>query len=322
MYRLATMNAIVNAIKKYYEKAYRQYRMLINAINKSSTLTAFQIFGVVFGALISVQVVTAAVANTYESTIGWKQAEQAKIDKLSPLETLDYFSDTLGKPLMKEQVNESELTKHYYKGKDYWVIAYANTAGAVEHVAITSCNELGFYPTIKNSPLGKVVEIGKTKMSGIVDGASQLRDGTDLNRHYFMRGATAPSYYIDEIYTGNLGTYQTVYSGSVEYCGGIKFPDDIFDSLNEASVNATPFNNEQVNRFRDGVVINAYAVSAPGAESLYGPYDAKPEDRRGVRLSIDYTNAGIIDRCNDKKQDIPEPANLADFERYSMRSKC
>lgn len=270
----------------------------VERTNKSAPLSIIVLFATILGALITFHTATAILTDWYNSSVGWKQVEQAKIDKLSPLESMDYISSVLGIPELK-MPGHNGLKKYIFKEKGYWVTAYANDSNSVEHLLFTSCNEGGFYPKVSKNPVGPPVIIGKTTFDEVLyENAST--NGRSYNPHYFLRGATAPSYFIDETSLGNPSSYQTVYSGIVEYCGIPNFPIDAQEQLEGGHVtktgtNAPGLSQENIDKMRSRAAINTFGVSAPHAKSLY-------ESPAVTDLTISYVNAGVLERCSMSRE--------------------
>lgn len=268
--------------------------------------------------IITANSLTALIASKWHGTIGWKGVEQAKIDKLAPLEPLSYFTSVLGEPVLKQKVDK--MTKYTYRGRDHWVAAYVDDFEIVRLMAITACNHEGFKPKIKNNPVGYEVTLTETKMkyagrSSSADTYGQPAAVEDFKPHYFLRGATAPTYLYDEYLYGNPSSYQTVYAGFNEFCGFINLPEDIAETMSSTKVGKLDLNSEQIERLRSNLSINTFAVSAPYEESFFknGSYT----------LGVTYVDAGILEpRRTEEELEKADSAknntqNLKPFEVFN-----
>lgn len=225
-----------------------------------------------------------------EDTILWKNTEQRKIDSLAPTQTVQYFTSILGEPNTKSV--RDGITRLIYKERGYWVETFSDSDDVVQLFDITACGDEGFYPKIKNNPVGPETTLGKTKMINTTGNDIWLWKERDagLKIHYFLRGATAPSYYYDEYYAGNPGNYQTVFTGHNELCGYLVLPKDIDTALFAAPVTPNPLSAEQVNRLRKNVTINTFAVTSPS-------FDIKLPKLANIAnggIGVSYVDEGVL----------------------------
>jgi hypothetical protein len=239
---------------------------------------------------IAAGTVFSLTTNFVENNILWRNVEQDKIDKLAPTQTINYFNSVLGEPNVKKGHTE-KISTYIYRERGYWIEAFVDHEGVVQLMDITACGEEGFYPIIKNNPVGYEIVLGKTKMIATTgkDVWQWNKDNGSLLIHYFMRGATAPSYYYDEYYGGNPSNYQTVFSGHNELCGYLILPNDISDLMSTSGKGN--LSEEQVERLRKNVSINTFAVSAPSYSLKLG--DAMKNIGEGG-IGVSYVDEGVL----------------------------
>lgn len=249
-------------------------------------------------------------ANNFVTTqILWKGVEQSKIDKLAPTQTLAYFNSVLGEPNTKEL--RGKIAKYTYRERAYWVEAFVDEADVVQVIDITACGEEGFYPAIKNNPMGSnAIILGKTKMNEAAP--AQLSPKI----HYYHKLATAPSYYYDEYYNNASGSYQTMFTGHNELCGYLVLPKDIVNTMTDLD-NTTNLSEEQIGRFRKGVTINTFAVTSPsfntGQNKDLGNYGLSELGEGGIGVS--YVDKGILTPTKEYKPlDKTKIDRAKDFE--------
>ncbi|MBC7943110.1 hypothetical protein H7X68_01245 [Candidatus Saccharibacteria bacterium] len=243
----------------------------------------------VLGLAVAAGTVFTFTVDIIENKILWKGVEQAKIESLAPTQTVEYFNSVLGEPNVKTA--SGDITRYIYKERGYWIESFSDSNSVVQVFDITACGDEGFYPAIKNNPVGEEIVLGKTKMIDTTAPKEWLWKEGDygLKIHYFQRGATAPSYYYDEYYGGNPSNYQTVFTGHNELCGYLVFPDDIAKAMSDFS-NKKPLNEEQVNRLRSNTIINTFAVTSPS-------FDLKLENLKNIGdggLGVSYVDEGVL----------------------------
>ena len=114
-----------------------------------------------------------------------------------------------------------------------------------------------FNPAIKNTPLYKSITLGKDTMKEVA------QDG--YVPHYFISGATAPSYLIDEIPGTNPTKYQTFYFGVNDACDFD--PNDILKDPyyydNFIPDNEINTEDSKIRSLRENMPINIIAITAP-----------------------------------------------------------
>lgn len=255
-------------------------------------------------------------ANYVHTSILWKEVEQRKIDELAPTQTVSFFSSLLGEPNVKTVLDD--ITRYVYKERGYWVEVFSDRHDIVQMFDITACGDEGFYPRIKNNPVGGELIIGKSKMIDTTGSEPWVWNGANsaLKVHYFQRGATAPSYYYDEYYGGNPSNYQTVFTGHNELCGYLVLPSDISAQMNAAPIGKNPLNAEQTHRLRSATVINTFAITAPS-------FELKVKELENIAdggMGVSYVDEGVLmsarDLVSDRHKDIPP---MKDFEVFSPK---
>lgn len=275
----------------------RQMRTWSKKLKHTKDTHAFWIGLTMVNALLALVVAFGTISAPVGSYIGenltWRSIEQAKIDKLAPTETINYFNSVLGEPNVKG-LTSSGMTRYIFKERDYWVEAMTYKDDTVLIMSITACGTNGFYPKIDNNPAGKPITLGKSKM---VDTTYEpiLRGGSTFEgftTHYYQRGATAPSYYYDEYVGDAVTNYQTVYTGHNELCGYLVLPKDMTETMGIGG-NGNKLSNEQVNNLRSNVVVNTFAVAAPSYEVRMGLTADSPNIADGG-LGVNYVDAGVL----------------------------
>lgn len=219
------------------------------------------------------------------SQVLWKSVEQNKIDQLAPTQTVDFFNSLLGEPNVKSSYETYD--RYIYKERAYWIEVFANKSNIVILFDITACGVDGFYPKITNNPVGGELTLGETKMA---ETTFEQLDDKSLQPHYFLRGATAPSYYYDEYYLGNPSNYQTVFTGHNELCGYLKLPEDIEEALYASPNSANKLNVKQIQRIRKNTTINTFAISSPS-------FDLKHKELDNIGdggLGVSYIDEGVL----------------------------
>jgi len=194
------------------------------------------------------------VQKTYYNSIGWKESEEMLINKLSPNQSIDFFNSVLGTP---ELVDSGEkFIDNIYRRKGYWLQAVHDRDGKVLLMSITVCSP-NFYPKINNTPLYEPIVIGKDTMYSI---ASE-----NFTPHYFISGATAPTYLIDEIPSSNPTKYQNLYFGINDACNfdpkNILADSYYYDSFTPLKVVDTK--SPKVEYLRENMPVNTIAITAP-----------------------------------------------------------
>lgn len=216
--------------------------------------------GVVLLILSALTTSGAAVVYIYSmarESLFWRSVEQDKISQLAPTQTAAYVNSILGEPITKQA--SDDMSRYIYKERGYWVTTYVDTYGTVQAIAITACGDDGFYPEVKG------ITLGSTKMVNAW-GESTRWESSDasIKLHYFLRGASAPSYYYDEYVASGATNYQATIVGHNELCGYVVLPEDIDKALSERA-GSEPLTDEQVHRIRTNVAINTIVVTAPSA---------------------------------------------------------
>jgi hypothetical protein len=199
--------------------------------------------------------------STDMSVADWRQAEYAKIARLSGGLSLSHFEDVLGVPLFTTHSGDRRFTQYLFRGRDYWVQALADDQETVVFMAVTSC-AADFNPRF-----------------GGVRGASPAFDNVVLNQtpldqtganmpsglRYFTSGATANSYYFDEYYFGNPGYYKTYFVGINDACPAEILRSELtlpFTSGEYANLNVqfaqSRLDDAVVRDFRAAAIANTY----------------------------------------------------------------
>ncbi len=267
--------------------------------------------------VVALGTISAPVGSFIAENITWRSIEQAKVEKLAPTETVAFFNSVLGEPNIKSETRTG-MTRYIYRERGYWVEAMTpKEDDTVLVMSITACGEDGFYPTINNNPAGKPVVLGRSKM---IDTTYKplRRDGSEREAfkvHYFLRAATAPSYYYDEYGGDALTNYQTVYTGFNDLCGYIALPKDIIDTMGIGS-NSGKLTDEQINRMRGNITINTFAVTAPTFMTRMGLKADSPNIGDGG-IGVDYVDAGVLlpsPEPMDESAAKQKYKNVKDFE--------
>lgn len=267
--------------------------------------------------VVALGTISAPVGSFIADNITWRSIEQSKVEKLAPTETVAFFNSVLGEPNIKNETSTG-MTRYIYRERGYWVEAMTpKEDDTVLVMSITACGEGSFYPIINNNPAGKPIVLGKSKM---VDTTyrPEKRDSSKRETfkiHYFLRAATAPSYYYDE-YGGDASTnYQTVYTGFNDLCGYLALPKDIMDTMGIGS-NSGKLTDEQINRMRNNITINTFAVTAPSYTTRMGLKADSPNMGDGG-IGVDYVDAGVLlpsPELIDEAAAKQKYKNVKDFE--------
>jgi len=226
------------------------------------------------------------VNDYYHDSIGWKKYEQEIINKLAPTQTKDYFDSVLGEPITIEGGNK--YTEAIYKRKDYWVQAVYDKNFRVQLMSIMVCSD-DFKPEILETPLYKSVTLGKDTMKTV---SAQVDKA-----HYSISGATAPTYFIDEVFGINPTKYQTVYFGTNDACpydpqNILKKDFDYYWEKFNPVDKEIDTSDPKIDYFRSNMPINIIGFTAPHvkAEELTADY---------FFLGPDYTELRVLPGYND-----------------------
>lgn len=184
---------------------------------------------------------TPLATNSYE-------VEYRKLAMLRGGMSLVYFEQVLGVPLFVTRSRDGNFTQHLFRGNGYWVQAVSDEAGAVQLMAVTSCNR-DFRPEFRPVGIDQVV-LNQTRFADL-SGPNRIR--------YFTSGATANSYYFDEYYRGNPSHYQTYFVGINDACA-FQLPEGLppllqYDQEYDSS-------DVVVAQLRREAVVNTYAETA------------------------------------------------------------
>lgn len=194
------------------------------------------------------------LSQKYYNTFGWKIKEQQIINKLSPSQPIQYFNSILGPAIL---VNGGEkYTEAVFKRKGYWIQAVYGKNNRVELFSITNCSDR-FFPEITTTPLYKTVTLGKDTMSEV--------SNDNIEPHYFISGATAPSFIIDEVLAINPTKYQTTYFGVNDACDfdpkNILSDDYYYNNFTlRKKIN---INHPKIKFMRENLPINTFAITSP-----------------------------------------------------------
>lgn len=192
----------------------------------------------------------------YSSTYGWRSEEQATINQLSAAISISKFQEMLGAPLFLRKSGVYE--EYVFKRQGYWVQAITDNQGAVALYAVTSCDDT-FKPLIRNNPAGKSIQLRETTFK-------EVYDGGEPELHYFVSGATANSYLIEEAYLANPGNYQTIFWGYNDACSN-EWDEEIglaeLGSYLMEHGSRIDTKQSVIDNFRSRNTFNTFAVSAP-----------------------------------------------------------
>jgi hypothetical protein len=199
-----------------------------------------------------------------EGEFGWRPREERIINSLYPSVDINVFEDLLGKHLFI-RVSENGYVEYVFSRKGYWVQAITDKEGVVLLYAITVCDKT-FTPTITNLPFDNPIQIGVTTYK-------QASGSYRYEPHYFISGATANSYLIEQLYIGNPGLYQTIFWGYNDACQDHyleeliqKYGSDLIDDLSPINGSSPNFNDPPVDQFRTNSTFNTLAVTTPNLD--------------------------------------------------------
>ena len=194
------------------------------------------------------------------ATIGWRGFEEKIINSLNASIRIEKFIEILGEHVFYRE-GEHGYFEYVFERRDgrYWIQAITDKQGTVVIYSVTSCDS-SFKPQIKYSPRGRPIRLGETTFK-------EAAGGDEVDYDYVVSAATANSYLIEKIYTGNPGLYQTEYWGIIDSCNRGKFYDDIVPytppNILTESLN---IDDPILHQFRETFAINTYAVSSPLVE--------------------------------------------------------
>jgi hypothetical protein len=195
-------------------------------------------------------------------TPDWRDAESSKLDQLKGGLSLQRFEDVLGTPLFVSRSRDGGFTQSLFRGRGYWVQAVSDSAGEVQLMAVTSCDD-GFRPHFVGIPGARpalaTIVLNETRFDQTGTTPTKVR--------YFTSGATANSFYYDEYYLGNPGLYKTYFVGINDACpfANLNGADSLFVLKDYRDV---PYDSSDTNvtTFRANAVANTYGETAAFAD--------------------------------------------------------
>lgn len=202
-----------------------------------------------------------------------------RLDQLSPNVQFDYFKDLLRlNPFYRNRIGKFD--EYVFIDKDFYVHCLVDEMQQVAYYSVTTRNHR-FHPEMwPNRARPAAGRLGITTFAEI---APDHLTGVDL----FVRGATRPSQYIESIYLGNPGNYQTFLLGLNEH-GPFEFDEQLFytlygkqvqmgDLADEARSNDIHnwLRQDKVVAFRTKARPNTYGITSPNlspwADFQFGP---------------------------------------------------
>lgn len=227
--------------------------------DNQSGIVVLALLGSIFGTIIAANSVSSLIGAWYQDNLGWKSTERQKISRLSPNQNLQYVKSIAGEPVLSQSVN-SNFREHIFRLRGSWIQVLVDRDQVVRLLNITTCNN---NLKLKINDMGAEVLLGETLMSEVTKDANQY----SLNEtHYFISGATAASYLLDEFYLGNPGNYQTRYIGFTDACRGLD-ENEIRLGRHVQEIELEPdrkkHDAETVDLIRSQQVINTYVITSP-----------------------------------------------------------
>ncbi|OGG26775.1 hypothetical protein A2960_01215 [Candidatus Gottesmanbacteria bacterium RIFCSPLOWO2_01_FULL_39_12b] len=162
---------------------------------------------------------------------------------------LGKFNEIFGVPTYT-RISKSNWIENIYKGRDYWIQTISTSSGQVVFYAITSCDKV-FKPNISPNPILRKIVLQESTFSSIGDDPNDIK--------YYLREATANSYFYNEYSWGNPSQYQTVFVGINDACmpkQEIQYPE------NRNSLYIENIRDNDIIKFRSAARINTYAETA------------------------------------------------------------
>lgn len=206
--------------------------------------------------------------------VGRRRSASKRLQRLTPNVQLDYFSKVLGLvPIYKRRV--ADLSESIFRHEDFYVQALTDENEQVVFYSVTTRSER-FRPLMwpnKVHPLSHphppVARLGEATFEELT---LDHIDGVSL----FIRGATAPTFYIEDYYFGNPGLYQHYLAGLNE-CGPMTADTSLMSPLAGPGTHLGTFGRDPddyealgdwlqsaaVTAFRALAVPNTYGVTSP-----------------------------------------------------------
>lgn len=249
-------------------------------------------------ALLTVDTSARLVIAYLDSNIFWKNVETAKINKLAPVENIEYIESVLGTPIVTD-TPVNGYKSYTFRGRQYWVyvIAKQDTGKAV-YVATTACGN--FHPILRNNPGGPPIQLGTTSLDRVMQSTSASTYGNigelppQSDRHYYIPAATAPLGIFDKYYLANPGRHQTIYAGFNAACKeSPNIEPAILNKLADfTKKDADKLTSDELINFRSRLKVNTFAVTSNDGDS---------------NPIIDYLDKEIEIGVNSKSVEILDP---------------
>jgi len=125
-------------------------------------------------------------------TLSEEEQEETNINTLSAGINIVKFKDVLGNPLFIAEGRKSDFIEYTFKSKFSFIQAITDKNGTVDLYTVTICSD-SFKPKIQYNPIRTEVIIGKSTFKDVAGNNTPIT-------HYFISGATANSYLIEQIY--------------------------------------------------------------------------------------------------------------------------
>lgn len=201
-----------------------------------------------------------ALYTFYNTHIDWKRAEEKRINSLRPGISIEKFREMLGTPLSR-RTSDVDYIEYVFQQRGYWIQAITNKDDTVVLYAVTSADQR-FKPRLKHNPASEYIRLRQTTFKAAAG-------KTEPRLRYFISGATANSYLLEEVCLGNPSHYQTVLWGYNDACTNVWADDNVMRDLYEylSSSALTPsIHDTLINKFRTQNTFNTFAVTAPLAD--------------------------------------------------------
>lgn len=180
--------------------------------------------------------------------------EEEVINSLTAGLNVAVFEERLGTPLFLTE-SDNNYIEYVFRRNGYWIQAIADQKNTVHLYSVTVCDE-NFRPTITLAPLSPIT-LGATTYAEVSDNPVF---------HYFISGATADSFLLEEQYLGNPGNYQTLFWGWKDVCG---FPEKYYEIGRHVIATQPNIRAEDpiIASFRKSNVFNTFAITRPNADT-------------------------------------------------------
>ena len=213
------------------------------------------------------------VMSWYERTYHWQARDYRTLTQLRAGYTVGRFDEALGAPVFTHLSYNKKWVEYTYEGRDYWVQAVTPRGSTTVAVyAVTSCSR-DFDPTFAVPWNGDKVRLNHDTLATV---SSREPGGTSLEARYQTPGATANAYYWEILSGGNPSNYKAFAWGYDDACNdnawtkwdvpGLEKYGWSFDRV--VAVGGRFFARPAIKRFRQEVVVNSYAETAPLDESF------------------------------------------------------